>query len=158
MGLMATPTIVDAARQGRLDLVQSELHSGTNVDRRCPSSLSTALMAAATRGHMDIVQCLVANGASLNLVNKGGMTALDDARARGNEDVAAFLAERGGKSAPEVQKGAWTSFLDRLLNALAKCIQSLNGDELLFVSLGNDCMDLVAEMLNQAIAEFLCRQ
>ncbi len=26
------------------------------------------------------------------------------------------------------------------------------------ISLGNDCMDLVAEMLNQAIAEFLCRQ
>ena len=139
MGLMATPTIVDAARQGRLDLVQSELHSGTNVDSRCPSSLSTALMAAATRGHMDIVQCLVANGASLNLVNKGGMTALDDARARGNEDVAAFLAERGGKSAPEVAPRAWTSIIDRLLNALAKCIQSLNGDELLFVSLGNDC-------------------
>ena len=83
VGLMATPRIVDAARQGRLDLVQGELHSGTNVDSRCPSSLSTALMAAATRGHMDIVQFLVANGASLNLVNKGGMTALDDARARG---------------------------------------------------------------------------
>jgi hypothetical protein len=139
VGLMATPRIVDAARQGRLDLVQGELHSGTNVDSRCPSSLSTALMAAATRGHMDIVQFLVANGASLNLVNKGGMTALDDARARGNEDVAALLAERGAKSAPEVAPRAWTSFLDQLLNALAKCIQSRNGDELLFVSLGNDC-------------------
>ena len=136
---MATPPIVDAARQGRLDLVQSAVYSGTNVDSRCPSSLSTALMAAATRGHMDIVHFLVANRASLNLVNVGGMTALDDARARGNEDVAALLAERGAKSAPEVAPRAWTSFLDRLLNALAKCIQSRNGDELLFVSLGNDC-------------------
>ena len=72
------------------------------------------MMAAATRGHMDIAQFLVANGASLNLVNKGGMTALDDARARGNEDVAALLAERGAKSAPEVAPRAWTSFLDRI--------------------------------------------
>ena len=139
VGIMATPKIVNAARQGRLDLVQDAVYNGTKVDSRCPTSLSTALMAAATRGHMDIVQFLVDSQASLNMINTGGMTALDDARARGNEDVAALLVKRGAKSAPEVAPQAWTSFLDRLLNTLAKSIQSLNAEQLLFVSLGNDC-------------------
>ena len=46
---MATPTNVDAARQGRLDLIQDELHGGTNVDSRFHSSFSTALGAAPAR-------------------------------------------------------------------------------------------------------------
>ena len=64
--------IVEAATHNRLDVIQAAVVSGTDVDARCPSNGSTALIAAAERGYQDVVEWLVAHGAELNCgVNLG---------------------------------------------------------------------------------------
>jgi ankyrin repeat protein len=55
---------------------------------------NTALMLAATEGHLDAVQLLVANGAAINSKNRYGHTALMMAIERGNDNVATWLVQQ----------------------------------------------------------------
>jgi protein DGCR14 len=55
----------------------------------------TALMIAATEGHVDVVRLLVEAGTDLNIVDEEGSTALSLARSYGHLDVAALLSEAG---------------------------------------------------------------
>ena len=89
--------IVDAARQGRLDLVQAAVESGAHADSPCPSNGSTALIAAAKRGHMDILKYLIEQKSSLNWVNSDEHTALDDAMDGAQPEAARLLRQHGGK-------------------------------------------------------------
>lgn len=89
--------IVDAARQGRLDLVQAAVESGADMDSRCPSNRSTALIAAAKRGRMDILTYLVEQKASLNWFNSDDRTALDDAMDGAQPEAVLLLSKYGGR-------------------------------------------------------------
>jgi ankyrin repeat protein len=55
----------------------------------------TALMIAATEGHLDVVRLLVEAGTDLNIVDAEGSTALSLARSYNNLDVAALLETAG---------------------------------------------------------------
>jgi hypothetical protein len=87
------------ARAGASSELNAALDSGAAVNSRCPMNGSTALIAAAKRGHMDIVKNLVSRNAALSLANDIGDTAVDDAFSGGNLLIAAFLLVHGGKSA-----------------------------------------------------------
>ena len=91
--------LVDMARAGASSELNAALDSGAAVNSRCPMNGSTALIAAAKRGHMDIVKNLVSRNAALSLANDIGDTAVDDAFSGGNLLIAAFLLVYGGKSA-----------------------------------------------------------
>ena len=70
------------------------LHTGTDVDARNAHN-QTALMIAAQRGYLRIVEALVAAGASLNETAKYGLSALMLAVVAGHEAVAARLVQAG---------------------------------------------------------------
>ena len=57
----------------------------------------TALMAAAEVGDLDIVKCLLDNGANVMAENADGDTAIDIASEWGNNDCAKLLAEHRNK-------------------------------------------------------------
>lgn len=66
----------EAARWGHLALVQEMLSAGMATDVRTESG-ATALMLAASGGHIDVVRALIASGADVNAVNDtNGMTPL----------------------------------------------------------------------------------
>ena len=71
--------LVDMARAGASSELNAALDSGAAVNSRCPMNGSTALIAAAKRGHMDIVKNLVSRNAALSFANDIGDTAVDDA-------------------------------------------------------------------------------
>ena len=55
----------------------------------------TALMIAATWGHLDVVKCLAQGGADVNASTRFGITALMEAACNGHLDVVKYLAECG---------------------------------------------------------------
>ena len=56
---------------------------------------NSALMEASARGHLLVVQSLLAAGADVSLKNKGGRSALDRAKAVNNAAVIAMLEQAG---------------------------------------------------------------
>ena len=78
--------------------MQAAVESGAHVDSPCPSNRSTALIAAAKRGHMDILKYLIEQKSSLNWVNRDEHTALDDAMDGAQPEAALLLRQHGGKS------------------------------------------------------------
>ena len=100
MAKRATSPFVDAARQGRLADLQAALEAGEDVNSRCPSNGSTALIAASKKGRSDLVELLVAHNADINLVNDLGNTAFDDATEAGHPSLVLLLRALGGRPNP----------------------------------------------------------
>jgi ankyrin repeat protein len=91
--------LISAAAAGNTSKVLQILNSGVNVDAtfaRDESELSgkTALIAAASRGHSDLVRALIKRGATVDLKHYSGETAL------------MFAADSGDKSTIEALLGA----------------------------------------------------
>jgi ankyrin repeat protein len=92
--------LVQAADAGDTAKVLQLLNSRVNVNatfERDESELSgkTALMAASSRGHSDLVQTLIKRGASVNLKHYSGETALMFAAGSGNESTVKALLHAG---------------------------------------------------------------
>jgi ankyrin repeat protein len=82
-----------AAREGHLETVELLTDRAPEaIDLSAPDG-STALMAAAMKGHKDVVQCLLAAGANRALRTVDGLRALDLASREGHVDVSAILAD-----------------------------------------------------------------
>jgi hypothetical protein len=81
------PTIIDAARRGRTDVVKLLLDKGTNVDMQNNYG-QTALMWAASEGHTEIVKLLLDKGANPVIKDKNGKTALYFAK---NDEIKKLL-------------------------------------------------------------------
>ena len=84
-----------AAIRGNMPTVRWLVDHGANLDHRAKFGL-TALMLAVVNGHQEVVRALVAAGADLTLQGSGapgfaGLTALDLARARGDDEMIAIL-------------------------------------------------------------------
>ena len=76
--------IADAARQGRLDLIQAAVKTGTDPNARCPRNGSTPLIAAAGKGHVHVVKYLLGLGVEVDHENDDGASAADAALAMGH--------------------------------------------------------------------------
>jgi uncharacterized protein len=70
------------------------LKKGTDVNSR-DSTGSTALMCAAGYGHLDIVRLLIDNGADVNLMKPGYVTALGIAESNHRTEVVRYLYALG---------------------------------------------------------------
>jgi len=65
-----------AAWNGDLSLVKWSIEQGTSVDRPCDFNRWTALHAAADKGHVEIAEFLLKQGANVNVKDKDGYTPL----------------------------------------------------------------------------------
>lgn len=93
--------LIPAAERGHVETVRRLIAAGVNVDHINRLGW-TALMEAVVLSdggpaHRQIVADLIAAGADPNIPDADGVTALAHARARGQTEMAALLAERGGK-------------------------------------------------------------
>ena len=94
-GMNYTP-LMDACRNGYLELVQELIQRGANVNVVCDWGYGrTPLFAAAAGGRTDIMVELINAGADINFKNKKGHTALYTACVDKREDVAILLVQVG---------------------------------------------------------------
>ena len=109
-----TPLMV-AAMRNHAGAVAMLLHGGAQPDRAYDvADRWTALMLAAYFGHLEVLKELCEGGASLRLTDPAGRTALDIARAAGNDAAAALLAEREEEEAHASEAAARESLLQEL--------------------------------------------
>jgi ankyrin repeat protein len=92
--LLAHGAEVDA-RSKRLEFPKFNFNGSTMVSTPMPRGSLTPLMFASRQGALDAVRTLIDAGASLNLSDPDGTTALVMSIANRHYDVAALLAERG---------------------------------------------------------------
>ena len=84
-------TLVMAARTNNLKALEKAIAEGVNVNAPDKATGLTALMVAVQEGHREIVETLLKAGAELDAKTGDGKTALDFAREKGHQDVAALL-------------------------------------------------------------------
>jgi ankyrin repeat protein len=85
---------MEAAFNGDTAEVRAAIDNGANVDAKDENGV-TALIYAATSGHLEIARLLVANGAKIELADGQGMTPLIEAVANEHLDLAEFLLAKG---------------------------------------------------------------
>jgi ankyrin repeat protein len=73
------------------------LATGADVNQRDASG-TTALMFAATKGNLPLIQLLLAKGADPNLTNKRGESSLSCARDYHHAEVVTLLKQHGAKA------------------------------------------------------------
>ena len=86
-------SIQSAADGGDTEAVKDFLEGGIDVNAN--SKLGTALHRAVLRGHMDIVDLLINNGANVNLKSESGDTALHYAAKKNHIDIVEMLLKNG---------------------------------------------------------------
>jgi hypothetical protein len=105
----AQPPLVAAAEQDDLSGVRQMLASGTPVNASDSILGTTALLAAAGQGHVEVVRLLLSHGADVN-VRSGGWTPLPLALSRGVDfEVAHLLLVHGANvnaREPDLQRTA----------------------------------------------------
>jgi ankyrin repeat protein len=121
-----TTALGQAARSGRLDMVDFLLTQGAAIDARNVAG-SSPLYIAAENNQADVAQRLLEKGADPNLPGRGGVTPLAAAAYNGNEQiVTALLAHRADpnmldrtEKAPILYAAAqgFTPVVQRLLDA-----------------------------------------
>jgi ankyrin repeat protein len=89
--------LVKAAWDGDLPIVQYLLSKGANVNFRATDTKETALMNAVTRGHVGIIEALLAAKADVSLRNAFDFNAFTSAVAAGNQEIAGMLLDAGAK-------------------------------------------------------------
>jgi len=82
--------LMRAVAIGNVEIVQSLLEEGADVNERGPRE-STALMYAAGGGHTEIVKMLVESGADVDAVEDSGCTALHHAEDDGMTEIIGIL-------------------------------------------------------------------
>ena len=97
----AEKALIDAAKNGNLELVRTQLASSANINAQ--DTNGTALMIAAYMGHNEVVEELLARGAEVNVQNSKCYTALIFAAYQGHADVVELLLTAGADvNAPNI--------------------------------------------------------
>ena len=79
--------IHDAAKTGDLAGVQAELDKGVDVNAKGEKYGMTPLHWVALKGHIEVAELLIANGADVNAKRDGGITPLDNTTRENEFDV-----------------------------------------------------------------------
>ena len=117
-----------AATKGDTDIIIEMLKQGMPIDAGGETESGTALMRAASHGHLDIAILLLNHGADANLTDAGGMTALMWAVSSLHPDLVRYLVEHeadlnvrthSGKNATDLAAEAVSFFAARLERARA---------------------------------------
>jgi ankyrin repeat protein len=90
--------LVNAASQGHIEAVKYLLEKGASADARRSFDKQTGLMLAAYIGSEELVDTLLKAGANADLTDKKGRRAMDIARERGHQEVAALIGSATGPS------------------------------------------------------------
>jgi len=89
--------LVSACASGDLAQAQRLLDRGASPDAYDCDGTATALMAAASSGHRDIVGLLLRRGANARLRDDRGRTAFDQAKAAGHDEIATMIEQSRGQ-------------------------------------------------------------
>jgi uncharacterized protein len=89
---LTKPSLVRAAKAGRLNTVRRILSRGEDVDVRDRYG-RTALMEAVREGHIEVVKLLLENGADIYKRSYSDKSAIDYAWAWSNEDILFILRD-----------------------------------------------------------------
>ena len=96
VGCGKTPdTIHYAAGSGNIEAVKRHLATGTDVDVKGGWMVITPLHSAASDGHKEIVELLIANGAVVNAKDEIESTPLSGAALNGHKEIAELLIAAG---------------------------------------------------------------
>ncbi|CAH0050248.1 unnamed protein product [Clonostachys solani] len=90
-----SPPLVYASMHGNIEIARMLLVKNAEVNAFEPASGWNALMAAASSGHLELVELLLNHGADINLQGKGGSSPLGIAARQGNEKIIDLLLDRG---------------------------------------------------------------
>jgi hypothetical protein len=85
----------NACFYGRVEEVKQLLDYGSNVNAARGDNGATALIQAAQNGHLDVVELLLENGASVDHTNCNGTSALFLAAQNGIPEIVQLLLEKG---------------------------------------------------------------
>eukprot|EP01036_Dinobryon_divergens_P029330 gene29330-38409_t len=83
--------LIDAAKRGDVNEVKRLINGGANVNQEDDTDESTALHAASSSGHAEVVDILLKAGAKVDAEDKERNTPLHNAAANGRADVASLL-------------------------------------------------------------------
>ena len=97
--------IHDAAYDGNIEAVKQHLAAGTDVDKKGSTLGSTALHQAARKGHKEIANLLINNGADVNAVTDNGVTPLHTSAGLGHKEIAELLIAKGANVNAKVALG-----------------------------------------------------
>jgi len=85
----------EAARKGDIKAVKHHLDAGVDVNLKDEFGKQTPLHEAATYGHKEVAELLIAKGADVNAKDDDGVTPLFDAALLGHTAIAELLIEKG---------------------------------------------------------------
>nr|MCS5666406.1 ankyrin repeat domain-containing protein [Dehalococcoidia bacterium] len=97
--------IHEAARTGNIEAVKQHIAAGTDVNAKDKYGESPLLFAA-TFGHKEIAELLIANGADVNTkIDKIGMTPLHIATGQGYKEIVELLIAKGADVNAVIESG-----------------------------------------------------
>jgi ankyrin repeat protein len=117
-------SLMSATIDGDLLLVQQAIEAGANLDRYDWSLGYSPLGMAIDRGHLEIVQCLLAAGANPHS-GSTTTTSLGLAAERGEVEIIQMLLPRGIDVNAPVGQGDWTALLSAIKNGHRSAVQLL---------------------------------
>jgi ankyrin repeat protein len=117
-------SLMAAAIDGDLDLVQQAIEAGANLDRYDWNLGYSPLGMAIDRGHVEVVQCLLSAGANPHN-GSTSTTALGLAAERGESEIVQMLLPRGVDVNAPVGRDGWTALLAAIKNGHRAVVQLL---------------------------------
>lgn len=95
-----------AALAGNLDAIRRHIEAGADLNAREPAGGSSPLIIAATFGHTEVAEALIAAGADLDQTNNDGSTALLTAAFLCRTEIVAALLEAGADKSIRSRDGS----------------------------------------------------
>jgi len=99
------PPLVTAIGNDKVEAVEALLAGGAKVDLKILKDNETALMLAAYRGNISIIEILIKKGANLNAKDDNGLTPLFFAVASGKLDAVKLLLDKGADKKVRLPNG-----------------------------------------------------